>query len=198
MQPGAHLQAHRQPLADALNRRADVAVRERVVLHAAELCGVNDLIVEQDLQLERRLEAFGTAHRAARRAPELGTDLVLRVRREVVVDDEPAARAERQPFDPVVLREVEPRPVLRAARRDLRVADRHGRDAQAHREIALEQQRRRLQRVRDVVEAVARDVRRQQRLDVDREAEQVAHRVAVRRAREPAHRRAGHRGCTLI
>ena len=198
MEAGAHLQTHRQPLADLLDRGADVAVRERVVVHAAELRGVNDLVVEQDLQLERRLEPFGSAHRAARRAPQLGPDLVLGIRREVVVDDEPAARAERQPFDPVVLREIEPRPVLRAARRDLRVADGHRRDAQPHREIALEQQRRRLQRVRDVVEPVARDVRGQQRRDVHREAEQVAHRVAVRRAREPSHRRAGHGGRTLI
>ena len=155
---------------------------------------MHDGAVEQDLELEGRLEPLHSAHRAARRSPQLRANLVLGVGREVVIDDEPAAGAVRQPFDPVVLREVEPRPVLRPARRELGVAHRHGGHAQPDREVALEQQRRSLQRIGDVVEAVARDVRGQQRFDVDGKAEQVPNRIAVRRARQPAHGRAGRLG----
>ena len=79
---------------------------------------MHDLVVEQDLQLERRLEPFDASDRAARRRESSGR-IVFGIRREIVVDDQPAACAERQPFDPVVLREIEPRTVLRAARRDL-------------------------------------------------------------------------------
>ena len=138
MQSGAHAQAHRQPRRDLHHRAADVAVRERVILDTAKLGRVNEGAVEQDLQLEGFLETLDPAYRAARRSPQLRADLVLGVGREIVIDDEPAARAERQPFDPVVLREIEPRPVLRAARRERGIAYRHGSHAQPDREIALE------------------------------------------------------------
>src|SRR3954447_10128894 len=106
---------------------------------------MNDGSVEQYLELERRLESFHSADRAAGRPPELWTDLVLRIRLEVVIDDEPAAGSVRQPFDPLVLRQIEAWPVLGASGREFRVADGHRGDPQSDREIALEQQRRRLQ-----------------------------------------------------
>ena len=126
------------PRGDLHHRAADVVVRQRVVVDPTELGGMNDGAIEQDLQLERHLETLDSAHGATRRSPQLRTNLVLGVGREVVIDDEPTARAVRQPFDPGVLREIEPRPVLRATRRKRGVAHRHGGHAQPDREIALE------------------------------------------------------------
>ena len=110
---------------------------------------------------------------------QLGPELVLAVDGKVVLEDEPAARAERQPFDPAVLRQIGRGLVVRRVRLDGRVADGRGRNLQRDGEIALEQQRRSLEHIGDVVEAVARAIGRQQRLDVDRHAEQVADRIAV-------------------
>ena len=96
----------------------------------------------------------------------------------------------------MVLRRVAGREVGGFGRR-LPVADRHPRDARRRRGVRLEQRRRDRQRAGDVVEAVARVVRRQQRRDVDLEVEQVANRVGVLGPIQPVqhHRaRAGRAG----
>ena len=172
-------QRHAQALLRRGRRTALIAIRQRVVLEPAECGAMHGLAVEQDLKLERRLKALEPAHGARGGLPELGPELVLAVDGEVVLDDEPAARAERQPLDPAVLRQIGRGLVVRRVRLDGRVADGRGRDLQRDGEIALEQQRRSLEHIGDVVEAVARAIGRQQRLDVDRHAEQVADRVAV-------------------
>ena len=63
--------------------------------------------------------------------------------------------------------------------RHLGIAHRHRADALRGGDVPLEQQRRRLQRRRDVVEAEVGAVARQQLGDVDVEREQIANRVAV-------------------
>src|SRR5262249_25000740 len=67
MQPGFDRQAHRQALAHLRHRATDVSIRQRIVVRAPELGGMDDDAVDQDLKLERRLEPFHSADRAARR-----------------------------------------------------------------------------------------------------------------------------------
>ena len=104
---------------------------------------------------------------------------VFAVGREGMRHDHAAARAERQPFDVLVLRHDRADGVGRRARLGAGIANGQLGDAQGGGEIALEQQRRRRQRGRDVVEAEVAAVARQQIGDVDRDAEQIAHGVGV-------------------
>src|SRR5690606_11075075 len=111
------------PLVRGGGRRALIAVRQRVVVAAADLGAVYGHAVVQDLEREWRLEAFQAPHRARRRLPLRGSELVLAVDRKVMVHDETAARAERQTLDPLVLRKIGRRLVLGRARLDIGVAD---------------------------------------------------------------------------
>src|SRR5882672_827980 len=106
MQPRGYRYTHRKPRAHLHHRTPDVPVRQRVVVGASELGGMNDGTVEQDLKLEGCLEPLHSADRAAGGSPQLRANLILGIRGEVVIDGEPAAASIRQPFDPVVLREV--------------------------------------------------------------------------------------------
>ena len=116
-------------------------------------------------------------------------DLVFGIQREVVVDQQSAARAQRQAFDVVVLSAVRRRSVDLRHGNERRIADGHGADLARRGEILLEQRRRNLQYVRDVVEAVAFVVGRQQFFDVDFKVEQIANRIAVFRAIQAVKRR---------
>ena len=103
-----------------------------------------------------------------------------------------AARAERQAVEAVVLRQRRPSIVTGIDVGGIvAIADRQAADLLRRRQIALEQRRRDLQHVGDVVEAVARIVGRQQRRDVDVgdvERQQVAHGVLVFGAVQPVER----------
>ena len=66
---------------------------------------LHPLAVQQQFQLVRLAQAFDVLVAVARQ-PDL--DLVLAVLREGVADQRAAARAERQPFDVLLLREVRP------------------------------------------------------------------------------------------
>ncbi len=79
----------------------------------------------------------------------------------------------------LVLREVAADEVFLVAVRHRRVADREPADLAGGRDVALEQHRRNAERARDVVEAEARVVGRQQRGCVDLEREQIADRIRV-------------------
>ena len=145
------------------------------------------LAVEADLELVR----FGEPHDPADEvAQQVDLDAVLAVDREVVTDHRAAARAERHPFEPVVLRQVGRDLVGIGLTADRRIADRLLADLARRLQIALEQRRRDTEDVADVVEAVARVVWRQQCRDVDVEPEQIANRVVVLGAVEAMERRA--------
>ena len=115
-------------------------------------------------------------------------DDVLGIFREVVLDHHAAPRTEREAFHPDVLPEVGRDAEGLGGRR------RHGRRHReaAHlarrREVPIHERRRDAEHAGDVVEAVARVVRRQQVVDVHVEGQQVADGVAVLGAAEPMER----------
>ena len=98
----------------------------------------------------------------------------------VVLHRHAAARAERQPVVVLVLRVVRRGAEHARAGHDVGgVADRQRGDLGRRRRVALEQRRRHVQHLADVVEAVGRLVGRQQRRHVHVERQQIADRVGV-------------------
>ena len=120
-------------------------------------------------------------------AHEKDAELVFGILREVVAEEQTAARAERKSFDVIFLRVVwrnsigEPHDIV--IRSNSQAAD-----AARGREVLLEQRWRYAQHAGDVVEPVALVVGRQQIGDVDVKVEQIANRVAVLRAIQAVHR----------
>ena len=90
----------------------------------------------------------------------------------------------------VVLRHVERDSIRRRRHNRVGIAHGHVRDAQRDRQVAVEQQRRSIQQLRDVVEAEVPAVARQKICDVRLDAEQITNRVRVLRAIQSVHLRA--------
>ncbi len=176
VRPGRNEHARPQALVDRVRGRRHVRVGHRVVFLAADGREEHALAVDRDLDVVRPLEA---RHVADDVAHEEHVEGVLAVEREVVMDQDAAARAERQSLDVLRLGEIRRRAVDRRDRVRVGVADRERRDFRRGGQVLLEQRRRHAQDVRDVVEAVALVVGRQKLGGVDVEREQLAHRVAV-------------------
>ena len=111
-------------------------------------------------------------------------ELVFSVEREIAVDLQPAARAERQCLVAAVLRLPHRRDVGVHQRTHVGIAHGHAADLERRCQIALHRCRRDKQRVSQIVEAAARVVGRQQRGVVEllgqiRQREQIADHVGV-------------------
>ncbi len=105
-------------------------------------------------------------------------DRVVAVRREVVTNGDASARSQRQVLaHPFVLDQILRRAIYRQPR--------HGRperqlaDLARGGHVAIQQRRRGGQHLCDVVESQRGIIRRQQRIDVQVQAQQVAHRIAI-------------------
>ena len=142
------------------------------------------LIVEQQLDLVRLEQPFDVFIPIARKP---NRDVVFAVDGERVRHHGAAARADGKPVEMRLLRQVRPQADCRAARRETRPADRELADFFRCGDITLEQRRRQVADG-DVVESVAGRIARQQRRGVDVERKQIANRVAVFGAVEPAER----------
>ena len=111
-------------------------------------------------------------------------ELVFSVQREIAVDLQPAARAERQCLIAAFLRLPHRRDVGVHQRTHVGIAHGHAADLERRCQIALHRRRRDKQRVSQIVEAAARVVGRQQRGVVEllgqiRQREQIADHVGV-------------------
>ena len=95
VRPGRHRQAHLQMPIDLLEILSPRRRRDGERLHP--------LAVEQHLQLVRFVQPFDLLVAIARQAD---LDLVLAILREGVGNQRTAARAQRQPFDVLLLRQV--------------------------------------------------------------------------------------------
>ncbi len=104
---------------------------------------------------------------------------VFAVRREVVIDHDAAARAERQTVAMEALGARAFGRVVRRGRQRLRITERLSGDLLRGADVLIHERRRHLQGRRDVVEAVVRIVTGQQRRGVDRQIDQIEHRVRV-------------------
>ncbi len=130
-------------------------------------------LVEQQLEVVRFGQALDVLVTVSH---EPNLDLVLAVHREGVVEHGSAPRPDRQPRQVVFLREVRGKPDGVPAGRKARPADRDAADLLRCGQVAVEQRGR---QVADghVVEAVARLVGREERVDVHIEREEVANGV---------------------
>src|SRR6187431_427833 len=116
-------------------------------------------------------------------------DLVFGIQRKVVLDQQSATCAQRQAFNVPVLSAVRRSSIDLRNRNERRIPDGHSADLASRGEILLEQRWGDLQYVRDVVEAVAFVIGRQQLFDVNLNVEEIANGIAVFRAVEAVKRR---------
>ena len=166
-------------------RTALVAVARPVGGRPADGEGPHQHAVQAHLHRVRHLE---DGEVVAGVAGEADAEVVLRVLGERVAERAAAAGAERHARHPVVLRQVAREAEHLGGGRGGGAPDRHAGDLARGREVALEQGRRDPEHSRDVVEAVARAVGRQQLRDVDLQVDEVAHRVVVLGPVQPVER----------
>ena len=176
VRPGRHRHA------DVLEPAVDLGDgRSLAQIDRFDVVGPADLVLEHLLAVDREnqpvpvFEAFDVA----RPSEAAEVELVVAVGREEMLDEHAAARAERHARDVVVLVDAGRGVVDAAVALRVRVADGHLADDACGRDVLLQERRRHLEHVRDVVEAVALVVLRQQRLHVDLEREQVRDRIGV-------------------
>ena len=150
-------------------------------LHREQL---HALAVEQQLHLVRPGKTLDVLVAVARQAHR---HLVVAVDGERMLDQDTAARADRQPGDVLLLRQVRTEPDRGAARRAAGPADGELCDLLGRRDVALEQRRRQIAD-RDVVEAEARGIARQQVGDVDFQREQITDCIVILGAVQPPER----------
>ncbi len=162
-----------------------VAVARPVGRRPASGEGPHQLAVQAHLHRVRHLE---DGEVVAGVAGERDAEVVLRVLRERVPERAAAAGAERHARHPVVLRQVAREAEHLGGGRGGGASDRHPGDLPRRREVALQQGRRNPEHPRDVVEAVARAVGRQQLRDVDIQVEEVAHGVVILGPVQPVER----------
>jgi len=146
--------------------RLQVFVDVRVVLPAGRRLDrerLNVLAVDQHLEVVRLVQALD--HLVAVTG-EANLDVVVAVARERVADQRAPARAQRQAFDVLLLRNVGLDANRVAARRPQRGADGEAADLLRGRYVAVEQGRGEVGE-RDVVEPVTGLVRREERRRVD-------------------------------
>ena len=173
---GFHVDARAQPLVEGVFRQREVGVRQLVVFVAAHRRREDALAVDTDLEHMGPLEP---GHVADDVLQQIDAEVVVGIEREVVVNHDAAARAERQAVDVVGLGAIRRNTVHSAHGRDVRIADREARDLARRRQVLFEQRGRDLQDVGDVVEPVRLIVGREKGSRVDVEREQVADGVGV-------------------
>ena len=183
--PGLGGEAHLLAVVRDVAEVAPRGVAVRVEYRAADRQRLDERAVQANLQ-RVRLEHAPDATVVGPQQEDLHD--VLAVHREVVLDRQPAPRAERQVVaDPLVLAQVLVDLEDLRGRLERGIAHRQPGDLARGGQVPLGQHRRDRQHVGDVVEAEARIVRRQQRSLVDVEREQVADGVGVLGPVQPVH-----------
>ena len=150
----------------------------------AQACAASTTLHRDPRAVQRDVEIFGawsgrwwTTKACAACLADL--QVVLRVERECVADDDAAACAERKALDVRILREVAGHAIHGAIESNRRIADRQPADPGGRGHVSLDERRRDAEHIGDVVEAGRGVVWRQQRADVDVEREQIANGVRL-------------------
>ena len=155
--------------------------------------------IEQELEpLARHRTKAGRRHVVAENRRD--RDGVLAVGRKHVLDEHSATRSERQALDVIVLRRVLSGVYRRECRR-LRIAEREPGDLLGGQDVSLDERRRNPKRAGNVVEPGGRIVRRQVLRRIDRQVEQIVHRIGVLGAVQTVksrRRRVGSRGAIQL
>ena len=115
-----HRDAHPQPGVDRVARQPQVRIHHLVVFLAAHMGEENAHAIHRDFEL---VGVFEPGHVADDVAQQKGAEFVLAIERKILVNQDAAARSERQSFDVLGLREssAEPgKPATRVRGRDRR------------------------------------------------------------------------------
>ena len=146
-----------------------------VALRRCHSEGLHLPAIHENHDLVRLAQALDLFVAVARQA---NLNLILAITRESVVDERTAARAGRQTFNLLFLREVRAKAKRIAAGLAKRCAHREAADFLGGRDVAVQQGRREFTH-RHVVKAMTRVVLRQERRGVDIEREQIANGILV-------------------
>jgi hypothetical protein len=171
--------APRHPFVDDWLRRSQVLGLNLVVPRTADRSRIYFGAIHGDYKSVRRIVSFyaGVAFLNAPHQPS--REFVLGISRKNVTDNCAADCAERQAGDVSVLAEFAADGALVRPRPHLWIAHGHGADALGRVHISFQQQRRRFERRRDVVEPEFRAVGRQQVSHVNVDRQQVSDRVRI-------------------
>ena len=172
---------------DERARLVHVLCLDFVVLEAADLRGIHLRTVNRDDEGVRQIVALNSGVAFLHSPDQPPGELVFAVGRKHMTDHGAAACPERQAVDVPFLGEFAADRILDRPGHHVRIAHRLRADALRRGQIPLEQEWRRVQRGRDVVEAEVRAVARQQPGHVDVERQQIANRVAVFSAVQAMH-----------
>ena len=176
MRPGCHRHAN------VLEARVDLRDRGRLAqIHGGLILGTAELVLEHlhAVDRENQLVAVLEPLDVTRTRKAADRELVIAVRREVMLHEHSAARSKRHAFDMKALVHVRLRVVDAAVHARRRIADGSRRDDARGGDVLIEKRRRYLEHVGDVVETVALVVLRQQRGGVDLEREEIFDRVRI-------------------
>ena len=160
-----------------------------VVLEAADLSRIHFGAVNRDDECVRQVIPLDAGVAFFHSPDQPSREFVVAVGRKHMMDQSAASCSKRQAIDVPALGEFTADRILGRPRPHVRIAHSLRADALRGGQIPVEQEWRRVQRSRDVVEAEVRAVARQQLGHVDVERQQVANRVSVLRAVEAMHRR---------
>ena len=193
MRSGSDWHALLKPLLHLVAGERGLEVVGLFVLRATEARQHDALPVEGHLEIVLQLES---ANDIDGLAVETRADQVLAVDREVVADQDAAARAHGEAGDVVVLREIAADAERFERWRDRGACHRLGRDLPGRRQIPIHQRRGHVEHVRVVVEPERLLVGRQQRGHIHLECKQIPNRVAVFSPVEAVHGRSAEcRSC---
>ncbi len=191
---GGHPHASRHPFIDNGLRRGQIGGLNLVVFGTANRRRIHFSSIHGDDEGVRRVVSFHAGVAFLNTADQPARQFILGVSRKNVMDNRAADCSERQSVDVSVLAEFAADGMLGGPGPHLRIAHGHGADALGRVHVSLQQQRRRFQRRRNVVEPEFRAVGGQQvgHVNVDRQqvadcvgifgAIQTMHDVAARRA----------------
>ena len=174
--PGLDRDARPQPRVDGVLGDAQVGVRHLVVFLAADRRQKHALAVDADFELVRILQTRQVADDVLQ---QKNAEVVFAVQRKVVVDQNAAARAQRQSLDVLLLVEIRRSLKHQADGSDGRIAHRQARDLVGCRQVLLQQRRREAQHIGDVVEPVGFVVGGKERRRIDVQVQKIVDRVPV-------------------
>ena len=174
--PGLDRDPRPQARVDSVFGDAQVGVRHLVVFLAAHLRQKHALAVDADFELVRIFQARQVADDVLQ---QKDAEIVFAIQRKIVVDQNAAARAQRQALDVMFLVEIRRSLKHQADGIDRWIADCQGRDLVGCREILVQQRWREAQHIGDVVEPVGFVVGGKIRCRVDIQIQKIVDRVAV-------------------
>ena len=179
VRPGSDPRAARHPFVNNWLRRGQIGGLDLVVLRAANRSRIYFSAIHGDDKGVRRIISFHASVAFLDTPDESARQFILGVSRKHVTDNCAADSSERKALDVSVLAEFAADRMLGRPRLHLRIAHGHRRYALRRVHISFQQQRRRFEGGRDVVESEFRAVGRQQVGHINVDGQQVTDSVRI-------------------